>query len=223
MADRTSLTFISELRFGSFLVYSPHGQSSVAHDSRTICYAMKQDLRRAIGKLVDRLTRDFASTPLHEVLGPDATLVPVPRSAPLVEGALWPSRRIADELVKHGLGAEVLAVLLRVAPVPRSSHAAPGERPTVAQHIESFGLDSLLANPQRITIVDDVVTKGRTLLATASLLRARYPDADLRAFALVRTIGLLPDIEKIVAPTAGVIREHAGDAYRFDNVPESPR
>ncbi len=179
---------------------------------------MKQDRGGAIAKLVERLKNDFASTPLGEVLGPDVTLVPAPRSAPLVEGALWPARKIADELVKHGLGAEVLAVVRRTTPVPKSSQAARGERPTVARHIASLGLDSVLADPKRITIVDDVVTKGRTLLATASLLAAQFPDAEMRAFALVRTMGLLPDIEKIVAPTVGVIRGQAGEVNRFEDV-----
>jgi adenine/guanine phosphoribosyltransferase-like PRPP-binding protein len=63
-----------------------------------------------------------------------------------------------------------------------------------------------LGAPERITIVDDVVTKGATLLAAASLLADVFPDAEILAFALVRTTGLIPNVERIVDPVVGTIR-----------------
>ena len=143
MAEQTSPTLISELRFGSFLAYSPRGHPSVSRKSRDVCYRMKNDTEDAIAQFVARLKAEFR-TALNEILGPTVTLVPVPRSTPLVEGALWPARRIADELVKQGLGDAVLPIVTRVRPVAKSSHAAPGERPTVEQHIESLILEPLL-------------------------------------------------------------------------------
>jgi adenine/guanine phosphoribosyltransferase-like PRPP-binding protein len=67
-----------------------------------------------------------------------------------------------------------------------------------------------LGSPDRITIVDDVVTKGATLLAAASLLANTFPNAEIRAFALVRTTGLVPDVERIVDPVVGRIFQRAG-------------
>ena len=177
MAGQILQKLISELRFGSFFVYSPRGTSQVSVNSRAVCYGMKQDKSGAIGKLVDRLLADFPTTALNEVLGPKVTLVPTPRSAPLVEGALWPAQRIADELVQRGLGANVLPILKRAKPVQKSSHAGPGQRATIAEHIDSLSLEKLLVSPSRLTLVDDVVTKGRMLLAAGTLLAGRCPNA----------------------------------------------
>jgi hypothetical protein len=57
----------------------------------------------------------------------------------------------------------------------------------------------------RITIVDDVVTRGAMLLAAAQLVAAAYPDAEVRAFALVRTCNLGPEIDRSIDPVIGTI------------------
>jgi adenine/guanine phosphoribosyltransferase-like PRPP-binding protein len=64
---------------------------------------------------------------------------------------------------------------------------------------------NLLERPRRITIVDDFVTKGATLLAAASRVQEAFPEAEVRAFALVRTKGLVADIESISEPCEGLI------------------
>ena len=195
----------------------------MSRKSRDVCYSMKNDTNSAIAQLVERLHTDFDGTDLKDVLGPDVTLVPAPRSAPLVDGALWPARRIADELVKRNLRSEVLPIVKRSTAVPKSSHAPAGARATVEQHIESLSLDNLLANPKRVTIIDDVVTKGRMLLAAGTLLEKRFPDAQLGAFALIRTMGLQPEVERIVEICIGHIRKnHWNDADRTETASQPP-
>lgn len=64
----------------------------------------------------------------------------------------------------------------------------------------------LLDRPRRVTLIDDFVTRGATLLAAASRLQEALPGAEIRAFVLVRTMGLVAEIESIGAPCAGTIR-----------------
>jgi hypothetical protein len=57
-------------------------------------------------------------------------------------------------------------------------------------------------------------TKGRTLLAAASRVHEAFPCAQIRAFALVRTQGLISGVQQLLDPCKGEIRWRAGDAHR---------
>jgi len=66
----------------------------------------------------------------------------------------------------------------------------------------------------RVLVVDDVITKGSTALAAASRIAEISPEADVRVFALVRTKGLQPDVDRILDPTTGVVRLVADEGDR---------
>ena len=68
--------------------------------------------------------------------------------------------------------------------------------------------------PSQVVLVDDVVTKGRTLLAAAARLHEAFPTIDIRAFALLRTMGLGQRVDRLLDPCVGEIRWRAGDAHR---------
>lgn len=146
--------------------------------------------------------------------GPDVMLIPVPGSAPLVKGALWVPDRLAAALVGEGLGQLVWCGLKRVFAVRKSATAPAGERPTVQDHYDSFAVESSLVPPKRIVLVDDVITKGRTLLAAATRVQEAFPDAEVRAFALLRTMGLVPDVAQLLEPCIGEIHWTGSDAHR---------
>jgi adenine/guanine phosphoribosyltransferase-like PRPP-binding protein len=99
--------------------------------------------------------------------------------------------------------------------VRKSATAAPGERPSVNLHYESFLIEQPAMPLDRIVLIDDVVTKGRTLLAAASRVHDAFPGAQIRAFALVRTMGLISGLEHLLDPCKGEIRWRSGDAYRW--------
>src|SRR5882762_4504408 len=99
----------------------------------------------------------------------NATLIPLPKSAPLVENALWPSRDICEFLIKRGFGNSFSPILKRISAVPKAAFQHSSEdRPSVQKHFDSISLeiDPLFSsNINEIILVDDVVTQGRTAFA----------------------------------------------------------
>jgi predicted amidophosphoribosyltransferase len=106
-------------------------------------------------------------------------------------------------------------MLSRERAVAKSSFARPGERPSASEHYESMTALPAIDAGNNIVIVDDVVTKGSTALAAASRIVEVVPEASVRVFAMIRTKGLVPDIDRIVEPTVGTIRLSfdAGDRH----------
>lgn len=153
---------------------------------------------------LDRLKGSLAGSGLDEFLSPDSSLVPVPRSAPLSSAnALWPARVICQGLVRRGMGAEILTCLSRTEPVGKSSTARKGERPDAEAHLRTIEMKPEILATKSITLVDDVVTVGRTILAAASHVAAAYPEAEIRAFGLIHTTGFGQEIARIAAPYVG--------------------
>lgn len=117
-------------------------------------------------------------------------------------------------MVGEGLGARVLPCLERIQAVPKAAFAAAGERPTAVEQYGTIECRRSIPLPPAILLVDDIVTKGSTLLGSASRLGEAFPAASLAAFAAMRTLGLQPDIEELVAPCIGIISAAGNDADR---------
>ena len=205
---------LSELAFFSLLVYSPRGETEISKSSRQVRDQIKNADPATLATAVTRLRSLLDKGDLSEFLGPEKVLIPAPRSAPVHGGGLWPAERICATLVDAGLGREVLPCLERATAVPKASFAVPGERPTVEQHMQSMRVRAQLVKAESLTIVDDFVTKGRMLFASAGLVQAAYPTAQVRAFALIRTLGMVPEIERILEPCTGRIFARDDDVVR---------
>ena len=154
------------------------------------------------------------SSQLHGFFRSTDILVPVPGSAPKSAAGTWVAADLADALVREGVGSLAWRGLHRICAVRKSATSVPGARPSVALHYESFGLERPPIAPVSIVLIDDVVTKGRTLLAAAARLQEAFPEAEIRAFALLRTLGLIPGVQRLLDPCTGEIRWKAGDAHR---------
>jgi hypothetical protein len=206
---------IERVSFASCYVYSPAGDSAICARSRLLRALLKEGDARFMIKYAVRVRRQM-EPPAHLAgfFHSADLLVPVPGSAPKA-GGTWVAAELARALVQEGVGCATWPGLRRVSAVRKSATAAKGRRPTVARHYDSFRLEPLNRRPASVVLVDDVITRGRTLLAAAARLREAFPEAQIRAFALLRTARLISDIKTLLEPCRGEIRWLRGDARRI--------
>ena len=183
--------------------------------SRLLRTFLKAGDEAFIRKYARRVRQEVGSSPLlTDFFEPTDLLVPVPGSSPYSEADPWTSQRLAIALINEGLGSTAWKGLQRTRAVRKSATAAPGTRPTVNLHYDSFYVEQPPEAPEGIVLIDDVITKGRTLLAAASRLHDAFPAARIRGFALLRTLGLISSLEHLLCPCKGQIRWRGGDAHR---------
>jgi hypothetical protein len=205
---------IRSVAYASCYVYSPAGMGEVCERSRLLRALLKECDAHFMLKYALRVHQQAEqAAKLAGFFRPTDVLVPVPGCTPRASG--WAAANLAQALVHEGLGTMAWPGLRRVCAVPKSATAAPGTRPSVALHYESFWVERSAVNPKSVVLIDDVITKGRTLLAAAARVREAFPGAQIRAFALLRTMGLVPGIEHVLDPCKGEIRWQAGDAQRM--------
>lgn len=205
---------LSSLPFTSYYAYSPRGDGWLARASRQVCERVKRSDPRWLPRYAGVVYRRSVSEPqLAALFDRGAVLVPVPGSS-TTRDAPWPALQLAIALSEVGFGLPVWIGLRRDFAVRKSARAPSGLRPSVAQHFESFSVAPLTLPIRRLVLVDDVVTKGRTLLAAAARLRTELPCTDIRAFALLRTHGFVQRLDHLIGSCHGVIRWAAGDARR---------
>jgi hypothetical protein len=213
----SNMRMIPAVAFASCYVYSPGGACATSERSRFLCSLIKAGDSRMILKYATRVKQQASeSPPLAGFFDAADVLVPVPGSEPRNPGFVPVTAHLAAAFVREGLGRAAWAGLQRIRPVPKSATAAPGERPTVGAHYDTLAVECIevAPDPAQIVLVDDVVTKGRTLLAAAMRLHEAFPLARIRAFALLRTLGFTPDVDRLLDPCVGEITWRAGDAHR---------
>lgn len=200
--------------FAACFVYTPRGEGGMCAASRHLCARVKALDERWVARCAGLVLRTSLCNPaLQGLFTRETVLVPVPGCAPS-RGVPPAALQLARALRVVGLAGRVWPGLERRCAVRRSATAPTGERPTVREHYESFSVARWPAPLDRILLVDDVVTKGRTLFAAATRLRDEFPYSDVRAFALVRTLGYSLKLERLVEPCSGVIRWAGGDVWR---------
>jgi predicted amidophosphoribosyltransferase len=205
---------IRRLAYASCYVYSPAGKGAICERSRLLRALLKEGNAHFMVKYAVRVQQQAAQcSQLAGFFRDTDVLVPVPRSSTKACGT-WVAADLARALVHEGLGTMTWPGLHRICAVPKSSIAARGARPTVSCHFESFLMEQPSIDPEGVVLIDDVITKGRTLLAAAARVREAFPHAQIRAFALLRTMGLATGVEHLLEPCRGEIRWQAGDARR---------
>lgn len=202
---------LSELEFGAFLSYSPRGQDDVSRNSQVWVRRLKDE--RHVGTppmpmseyVARRLQQRLSETKLGDILSSSALLVPIPPSTLLKNASLWVPFLLAKAMVRHGLGSEVEPCLERVTALRKAATSAASDRPLALHHYESMNANRLAFPHDEVVLVDDVVTRGATMLAAASRLRDVLPGARIRGFAMVRTISDRDNFQGMLDPCIGFI------------------
>ncbi len=215
---------LSEFSFASLLVYAKNDQSRIGRAAFRTVQDVKSDGRsvrdpdkRVIVAIAENVAENRETYPFGSILTDSTVLVPIPRSAPLRAGDVWPPMLIAEELHRVGFGTAVEPLIVRVKGVPKSSTSKPGERALSEVHYKSMRLSS--GQPRllsEITLIDDVVTRGRTSLGAAARLRDAYPGVSITLFTVARTCSLVTNMESYIQPFVGRIRFRDGDTNRDD-------
>lgn len=203
--------FPSNLKFAALLKYSTRGTEPESKKSQQVMYCVKNDKpfigsnTRVIVHAATTIQKYINALPyLKQYFNPNVTLVPFPRSAPLVTGGFWISQRICDCFVDHGLAAQSVPCLERVSAVNKSATAKQGERPTPLEHFNSLQIKPLLKISGAITVVDDVVTRGSSFLGAAPHFAAHFPGVEVQYFAILRAMSGV-EVDKILDPVEGKI------------------
>jgi predicted amidophosphoribosyltransferase len=205
------------LDFASCYVYAPCGACAVSARSRSLCALIKAAAPPLVPIYARCVMRQAHLMPvLAEFFRAIDVLIPIPASEPSRSNRDYLPDRLAAAFVAEGLASSAWMGLLRVRAVAKSGTAAPGRRPTVLAHYDSMSVvpGSDLPGDARLLLIDDVVTKGRTLLAAAMRLHEAFPQAHITAFALLRTLGFKDHLEGLLEPCVGRIGWRAGDAHR---------
>jgi hypothetical protein len=217
------MPLLSDIVFGSYFVYSPKGSTPISQKSRFLRDVIKFDryvnagtplkLVRGIPHLISLMKNALPGSDLEGFCTDQPILVPAPRSAPVAKDSLYPTKLICQNMVACQLGRDFQPVLERAVPVPKAAFQRPEARPTVQTHFASLKVSKELGSPSSILVVDDVVTSGSMLLACVSKLQESYPDSQIRAFALLRTMSGV-EVESLVSMCVGTIRPRGERATR---------
>lgn len=165
--------------------------------------------------VAETIQRNISTLPFASYFQPNTILIPTPKSSLMREGSLWVPDRLATALVARGLGKEVARCLVRVEPVPKAALSVASARPTAAPHYETMHVQGRISEPDEIALIDDIVTRGATLLGAANRVADVFPRARIRAFAAMRTISNPVEFAKEYDPIVGEIRiRPSGDTLR---------
>jgi len=191
-----------EIAFGTMLDFATRGTNENALKSRYIADKLKAGNGRVIERLIFHIKQLSPEHPINQMFTGNSVLVPAPRSAPIIDEGLWPTNILCDHFVANGLGESVQRFLIRGSKVPRSSNFSSADlRPSCNTHFNSLISTPPIAFIDKIVLVDDIFTLGRTSCACVRKLKESYPNADISIFAAMRTRGFIQKLDVIVNPS----------------------
>ena len=210
---------LSELDFGSYLTYTPRPDTDLEKKAKNVMYYLKSE--RKIGDpskpmsqyIAERINNSLCSLPFNDFFGEDVSLVPVPKSSLTKADTLWVPLKITEAMSKVNMGS-CYPCLKRIAPVQKAAYASASQRPTAQTHFDSIDINSILPKPTKIVLIDDVITRGATMIGCASRLRSFFPEVPIKGFAVMRTMSGTSKFTKIEDPCVGTINNYSHGTFR---------
>ncbi len=203
---------VSELQFGSLLSYSPNGGTPKDLHSQGVMTLLKTDgflqppPTLMSQWIAQQVRQNINSLPFATLFQPTSVLVPVPSSSLMRTGTLWVPQRLASALASQGLGGQVASCLVRTQAVPKAALSPPRLRPTAQGHYGTLEVQGRLSEPETILLIDDIITRGATLLGAANRLADVFPHARISAFAAMRTVSNPDEFQREYDPQLGTVR-----------------
>ena len=202
---------ISNIEFGSLLTYSPRGTTDEEARSRTFKAKLKTDgyLEKEQILMTEYIAQGIKNNlerlPFADFFKADPILIPTPSSSLTKANTLWVPQRLATALVNNGLGKKVSSCLERTKPLRKSHISLSANRPKAQEHYDTMAVQKELSEPNEILLVDDFITRGSTFIGSANRLIDAFPNANIRAFAGIKTISRPENFRKIYDPCIGKI------------------
>lgn len=211
---------LSEVGFGSFLSYTPRPFTEAGRQSKNVMWSLKAN--QLLGnppisvaeRIAQRLAEQREALPFRHFFDGTAIAIPVPKSSLAKPGSLWVPLMLCNALKAAGLIAEVLPCLTRKHALPKSATSAANTRSTVLDHYQSLEAERTLVAPDQFVLVDDIITRGATLLGCAQRLKEAYPEIPIYAFAAMRSISEEVDFTGLTDPCVGMVTLRGGQTYR---------
>lgn len=211
---------ISEVQYGAYLAYSPYGTTELAKQSRGIRDALKHDYKggnppiQFSEHIIKELVRERKELPFQDFFDENVLLIPIPGSGKTNLESLWPARRLVQEMEKKGLGI-ASTCLRRETGIRKSAYCKAENRPIPKEHFETFSVQPSVHRPSRIVLVDDIITRGSTILGAVSKIQEAFPEVEFFAFAIMRTITGTNDFIHYDEPVIGrIILRQDGQTWR---------
>ncbi len=198
----------SELTYCSLLSYASHPVTDEQKRSRGVAFDLKQNRQYSAGGICDIVAKRVLEQIAHfpDIFGSDVIAIPIPSSAMKKPGSLHVPSELTFALKRARLVGEVEDIVTRVRSLPKSATSDPQERSTALSHFGSVEIAKpLIPSTSTLLLVDDVITRGATLMGIAWKIREAFPEANIYAFAAMRAISDPSEFIGILDPIVGKI------------------
>jgi predicted amidophosphoribosyltransferase len=162
----------------------------------------------------DLIKDNLSNLPFSKLFTVNPILIPTPRSSLMQPGTLWVPQRLAHAFVRRGLGKGIEECLKRIKAVRKSATSQASGRPKTFEHYQSMEVQKIFPEPTEILLIDDIITRGATVLGATNKLAEAFPKAHICVFATMRTISP-PDLFRTTFdPCIGHIELRGMDTFR---------